>query len=70
VEGKVINFVPFQEHALESFTVNGKTFSYSDSDTNGFNITNASSGPFRVRDGLQVRVTFVDKKIVRLEVVE
>jgi hypothetical protein len=69
VEGQVTDFVPVQEHAMESFKVNGHLFQYSDSVvTSGFNTTNASSGPFRIRNGLQVRVTFVGETIVRLEV--
>ena len=69
VEGRVTKFVPmpYQGHANESFVVDGHKFSYSDYDlTKGFNWTQSHGGP--IRDGLQVRITYVGDSIVKLEI--
>jgi len=69
VEGAVDNFVPmpYGGHANESFTVKGVTFSYSDFDGEaGFNNTSSHGGP--IRQGLPVRVWYVGKEIVKLEI--
>ncbi len=69
VEGVVTNFVPmpYEGHASESFSVDGRRFAYSDYVvTAGFNNTSSHGGP--IRAGLHVRITFVDATIVRLEI--
>jgi hypothetical protein len=69
VEGPVTDFVPmpYEGHALESFTVNGRRFSYSDySMTAAFRNTASHGGP--IREGLNVRVTYSGNLILRLEV--
>ena len=69
VEGRVTEFVPmpYQGHANESFVVSGHRFSYSDYDlTKGFNWTQSHGGP--IRENLQVRITYVDDSIVKLEI--
>jgi hypothetical protein len=69
VEGRVTNFspLPVSGHGVESFDVDGVSFSYSDYIiTSGFNHTAANGGP--IRPGLYVRVTYVDDAILRLEI--
>jgi hypothetical protein len=71
VEGPVTDFkpMPYSGHAIESFCVEGKCFSYSDYVvTSGFNNTSSHGGP--IREGLQVRVSYVDNAIVKLEVAQ
>jgi hypothetical protein len=71
VEGTVQDFVPmpYEGHALESFSVNGRRFSYSDYVASaGFRQTTAHGGP--IREGLRVRVTHAGNVILRLEVAE
>jgi len=52
---------------MESFTVGGRRFSYSDYEvTAGFNNTASHGGP--IRAGLHVRVTYWGNLILRLEV--
>ena len=68
-EGKVKNFVPMPEagHAMESFCVDKSCFEYSDYViTGGFNNSASHGGP--IKDGLQVRVSYLGNKIVKLEV--
>ena len=68
-EGVVTDFVPMPHsgHSYESFTVDGKTFKYSDYVvTAGFNNTQSHGGP--IRGGLKVRITYVDNVIIKLEV--
>ena len=69
VEGTVDNFVPMPRngHGEESFTVNGVDFSYSDFHIQaGFNTTTFKSGP--IHQGLPVRIWYVGKEIVKLEI--
>lgn len=69
VEGKVENFVPmpYKGHAVESFTVSGKRFEYSDYMASpGFRQTASHGGP--IREDLNVRVFFLDSLIARLDV--
>jgi hypothetical protein len=69
VEGPVMDFVPmpYEGHALESFTVRGHRFSYSDYVvTAGFRNTASHGGP--IREGLYVRITYAGNLILRLEV--
>ena len=69
VEGKVENFhpMPYTGHDLESFTVNGVKFNYSDYViTPAFNNTSSHSGP--IREGLQVRIHYWNNAILKLEV--
>jgi hypothetical protein len=76
VEGFVTNYVPMPESghsptgpARESFTVGGASFSYTDfSLTGGFRNTASHGGP--IREGLYVRVTYIGKMILRLEVAD
>ena len=69
VEGRVTNFrpMPYQGHQDECFSVQSRTFCYSDyAVTAGFNNSASHGGP--VREGLLVRVSYVGNAIVRLEV--
>ena len=69
VEGKVENFhpMPYTGHDLESFTVNGVKFEYSDYVvTPGFNNTSSHGGP--IRENLQVRIHYLNNAILKLEV--
>ena len=71
VEGTVTDFkpMPVTGHAMEKFCVSGACFAYSDYVvTGGFNNTSSHGGP--IREGLQVRVTYVDNAIVKLEMAE
>jgi hypothetical protein len=68
VQGPVTSFVPmpYGGHAEESFCVQKKCFSYSDYVvTTGFNNTASHGGP--IHEGLQVRITYIDNIILRLE---
>jgi len=74
IEGVVTDFVPmpYGGHAMESFTVNGVRFEYSDYViSGGFNNTRSHGGP--IHDGLPVRICYVSgmtsdgNVIVRLE---
>ena len=73
VEGKVENFHPMPKsgHDAERFTVQGRSFAYSDySVTGGFNNTSSHGGP--IKNELPVRITYIDgnvgRVIVKLEV--
>jgi hypothetical protein len=68
VEGPVVDFVPtYVGHGLEHFTVNGQPFAYSDFiERPGFHTTSSNGGP--IRGGLQVRITYFDGAILRLEI--
>ena len=71
VEGTIENFhpMPATGHDNESFTVGGKKFSYSDYCISpGFRHAKALGGP--IRAGLQVRISYVDSDIVKLEIEE
>jgi hypothetical protein len=69
VEGIVTDFkpMPYEGHANERFCVQGNCFEYSDYGiTAGFNNTSSHGGP--IKNGLNVRVSFCDNEIARLEV--
>lgn len=69
VEGLVTNFkpMPASGHAMERFCVLDKCFEYSDYViTGGFNNTSSHGGP--IREGLRVRISYLDNSIVKLEV--
>jgi hypothetical protein len=69
VEGHVSNFrpMPYEGHQLECFSVQAQTFCYSDYVvTAGFNNSASHGGP--IREGISVRVSYIAKTIVRLEV--
>jgi hypothetical protein len=69
VEGRVTNFrpMPYTGHRLERFCVRGVCFAYSDFvQTFGFHNTMSHGGP--IRDGLEVRISYVGNVIVRLEI--
>jgi hypothetical protein len=71
VEGVVTDFKPMPAPGKGNaqFCVSGVCFYYSDNVvTAGFNQTNSSGGP--IREGLPVRVTYVENTIVKLEVAE
>ena len=71
IEGKVENFIPmpYEGHSMESFTVAGHKFEYSDYEvTAGFNRTSSHGGP--IRSGMYVRIHAVGSKIARLEVAQ
>jgi len=68
-EGTVTNFkpMPVTGHSMESFCVSGKCFEYSDYViTAGFNNTSSHGGA--IREGLQVRVTYIGNTILKLEI--
>lgn len=69
VEGPVTHFVPMpvEGHSNESFVVGNQRFSYSDyTVTAGFRNTASHGGP--IREGIQVRVTYVGNLILKLEI--
>jgi hypothetical protein len=69
VEGTVTQFhpMPVGGHDVESFSVGGKYFEYSDwTITSAFHQSSTYGGP--VRDGMQVRIHYLGKDIARLEV--
>jgi len=69
IEGVVSNFkpMPVTGHAMERFCITDICFEYSDYViTGGFNNTSSHGGP--IREGLPVRVTYVGKSILKLEV--
>ena len=70
VEGTVENFrpMPHHGHSVESFTVNGVRFSYSDFDISkpGFNNTESHGGP--IHAGMRVRVHYRGESILKIEV--
>ena len=72
VEGTVTNFIPmpYTGHSNESFTVNGRRFSYSDYDdvTPGFHKTASHGGP--IHEGLYVRITYSGNMILRVELAQ
>jgi hypothetical protein len=63
-EGVVENFVPmpYHGHKLESFTVNGTLFEYSDYDlsTGGFRKTKSHGGP--IDEGVYIKIYYVSVK--------
>ena len=68
-EGIVSNFDPMPRsgHKMESFTVSGTKFEYSDFVvTPGFNNATSRGGP--IHDGLPVRISHVGNVILKLEV--
>jgi hypothetical protein len=69
VEGPVTKFhpMPYSGHADESFDIQGVKFSFSDYDVRaGFNNTASHGGP--IREGLRVRIWYLDGEILRLDV--
>ena len=69
LEGRVTNFrpMPWSGHPMESFSVCGVTFSYSDFiETGSFNNATSHGGP--IREGLWVRISLVGNSIARLEI--
>ena len=69
VEGVVQDFIPMphQGHAMESFTVNGVHFHYSDYVvTSGFNETASHGGP--IRQGMNVRIWYSGNDILKLQI--
>ena len=68
-EGRVTSFrpMPYEGHQDECFSVQSQTFCYSDYGvTAGFNNSASHGGP--IREGLPVRVFYVGRAIVRLEI--
>jgi len=69
VEGRVTNFrpMPWSGHPMESFSVCGVIFSYSDFiETGSFNNATSHGGP--IREGLWVRISHLGNRIARLEI--
>jgi hypothetical protein len=69
VAGVVEDFhpAPWEGHSMESFTVAGVRFEYSDYVVSaGFNNTASHGGP--IRQGLPVRICYRDGQILRLDV--
>jgi hypothetical protein len=69
VEGPVENFhpMPVEGHDLESFTVKGQKFEYSDFVISpGFHNATSRGGP--ILEGLPVRISYVKNDIVKLEI--
>ena len=70
-EGRVTNYspMPAEGHKEESFNVNGEFFHYSDfSLTAGFNNATSLGGP--IREGLQVRIYYLNNELALLEEIE
>jgi len=67
VEGAVTNFVPMPVggHSLESFNVNGVFFEYG----SGWGSTtfNSEWNKGLIHDGVQARITYIGKKIIKVE---
>ena len=72
VQGVVKDFDPMPTggHADESFTVGGLAFDYSDFDLSkgGFNSAASHGGP--IREGLLVRISYREGRILKIEVCE
>lgn len=71
VEGVVSHFDPEppEGHHDESFDVSAQHFSYSHYVlSGGFNHSRGAGGP--IRDGLQVRIAYLDGQILRLEIAD
>jgi hypothetical protein len=71
VQGQVSDFVPmpYGGHSMESFCVSGQCFSYSDYVViSGFNHTASHGGP--IREGLNVRVSYIGNTIIKLEMAQ
>lgn len=69
IEGPVTDFIPmpYTGHQLESFSVNGVNFEYSDYVINGgFNKTSSHGGP--IYEGRWVRISYKDGIILKLVV--
>jgi hypothetical protein len=59
--------MPPSGQGCESFLVDGQSFKYNDAAYNGgFEKSSLYGGP--IREGLQVRIWYVDNVIVRLEI--
>jgi hypothetical protein len=76
VQGKIEDFhpMPHSGHDVESFTVNGVYFEYSDYMlVYGFNNTASHGGPLK-RNGQQVRLSYItvdgDNRILKIELKE
>lgn len=76
IEGKIENFhpMPYSGHDVESFTVNGVYFEYSDYILSyGFNQTSSHNGPLR-ENGQEVRLSYIsedgENRILKIEVKE
>jgi hypothetical protein len=70
-EGTVYDFkpMPYSGHALESFSVNGITFSYSDfMQTAAFHHTSSHGGP--MKNGLKVKIWHYNGEILKLLIKE
>jgi len=71
VQGHITDFKPLLQGRTgdESFTVQGKTFSYSDHGLiAGFNKTKREGN--QLKEGMEVRVTYINDKILRIEIAE
>ena len=69
IEGIVENFdpMPWSGHKMESFTVHGVKFEYSDyRNTPGFNNATSKGGP--IREGLPVKISYTGNTILKLEI--
>ncbi len=69
VEGRVTNFDPMPKSGqkMESFTVNGIRFEYSDFVVSpGFKNATSLGGP--IKEGLPVRISYIGNTILKLEV--
>jgi hypothetical protein len=69
IEGIVTDFMPqaVGDHAPETFTMNGRQFSYSYASTiAGFNQTRSHNGP--IRTGQRLRIEVMGNEIARIEV--
>lgn len=70
VEGSVAQFIPmpYSGHRPESFVLNGHKFEYSDFDDElGFHNASSHGGP--IRNGLCLRISYIGKHIVKLEII-
>ena len=67
IEGIVENFAHTHNGKVESFSVKGINFKYSNGTiTSGFNHTNSFGGP--IRKGLKVRISYINNIIIKLEI--
>lgn len=70
VEGRVADFVPYHKPKKEHFSVNAAYFEYSPYDLTvcGFKQLARDGSP--IKDGLMVRITYQEGRILKLEIAE
>lgn len=70
VEGRVANFVPYRKPSKEHFSVNAVYFEYSPYDLTVCGFKQLAQDGSPIKDGLMVRVTYQEGRILKLEIAE